>query len=184
MPPPSLTSLKLCTSATGTVRSWALNPCSPKLKSLLRNPNHNPNPLLHPRRKHSGQQWRESHNRRRTLDFIVIIICWGFWWFASRRLDLVMQSLVCQIWTRKIRSRPDHGGRWHVWLVSRVFFFFCFISCWTFEILFDRFLYDRVFITLGRSVYLVLGKTVTDFTNTWKWRWGWWVCRQHWTVMS
>lgn len=85
VPPPSLTSSKLCTSATNTVRSWASSPCSPNLKSLHLLPNPNPNPLLHPRRKHLGQQWRASHNRRRIFGL------WGFhfYWTGEGLVDLI-----------------------------------------------------------------------------------------------
>lgn len=63
-PPPLSTSLRCCTSATSSARSWASSLCSPNLKSPDPPWNPNPHPRLHPRRRHSGPQWRESHNRR------------------------------------------------------------------------------------------------------------------------
>lgn len=84
VPPPSLTSSKPCTSATGTVRSWASSPCSLKPGSphLLRNLN--PSLLLLPRRKRLGQHWRASHNKRGNSWTSGMVVEWNcnlFWFY-------------------------------------------------------------------------------------------------------
>lgn len=116
VPPPSLISSKLCTSATHSVRSWASNPCSPKLRNLHQLQNPNPNPLLHPRRKHSGQQWRASHNRRTSLDygFIDFQMVKVFGDLLHSRLTsscrfLASESEICpKFWVNRVRD-------WHIW---------------------------------------------------------------------